>query len=246
MRTEEPQDKAKEVDFFDRFAAADGYDVFMPQAKVRIIDAFARLSGLAAGARVLDVGCGSGAFTDLLQQRGHQTSGLDISPKLIALAKRKFPEIMFYEGDAENMPFNNEEFDGVLLSGLIHHFQDPRRLAAEVHRVLKLGGRFVAFDPNRLNPFMWLYRDPASPFYSQIGITENERPILPWKAAGVFRNCGFDVQTDFLAGLPYRYVASQRTRALLPIYNFIDSNIFNFALMKPLRPFVLTSGEKLL
>jgi ubiquinone/menaquinone biosynthesis C-methylase UbiE len=95
MHTEKPQDKAKEVDFFDRFAAADDYDVFMPQAKVRIIDAFARLSGLAAGARMLDVGCGSGAFTELLQQRGHQTSGLDISPKLIALAKRKFPEIPF-------------------------------------------------------------------------------------------------------------------------------------------------------
>jgi hypothetical protein len=55
MRTEKPQDKAKEVDFFDRFAAADGYDVFMPQAKSAHHRAFARLSGLAAGAR-LDVG----------------------------------------------------------------------------------------------------------------------------------------------------------------------------------------------
>jgi SAM-dependent methyltransferase len=132
-----------------------------------------------------------------------------------------------------------------LLSGLVHHFPDPRRLAAEVHRVLKPGGRFVAFDPNRINPFMWLYRDQASPFYSQVGVTENERPILSWRVAAVFREAGFQVQSDYLAGLAYRYVASKHARGLLPIYNFIDNVVFNLAIVKPFRPFVLTAGEKL-
>ncbi|MGB6349968.1 MAG: methyltransferase domain-containing protein, partial [Pseudolabrys sp.] len=134
--------------------------------------------------------------------------------------------------------------DGVLLSGLVHHFPDPRRLAGEVNRVLKSGGRFVAFDPNRMNPFMWLYRDRASPFYSSIGVTENERPVLAWRIAEVFRNAGFRVKTDYLAGLAYRYVASRRARVLLPVYNFIDTVVFNLAIMQPVRPFVLTSGEK--
>ena len=133
----------------------------------------------------------------------------------------------------------------VLLSGLVHHFPDPRRLIAEVRRVLKPGGRFVGFDPNRMNPFMWLYRDRASPFYSAVGVTETERPILAWRVAQMFRDQNFRVRTDYLAGLAYRYAASQRTRALLQIYNFIDSTVFNTAIMKPFRPFVLISGEKL-
>ena len=241
-----PQDKAKEVAFFDRFADSDDYDVFLPQAKARIVDAFMRLSALAPGARVLDVGCGSGTFTYVLRQRGYSVCGIDISPKLVALARRKFPRIGFFDGDAESTPFENAEFDGVLLSGLAHHFPDPRQLAAEVHRILKPGGRFVAFDPNRMNPFMWLYRDPSSPFYSSIGVTENERPILAWRLLDVFERQGFRVQTDYLAGLAYRYVASRRTRALLPIYNFIDNTVFRLAVMRQLRPFVLTSGEKLL
>jgi len=54
------------------------------------------------------------------------------------------------------------------------------------------------------------------------------------------------VQTDYLAGLAYRYVASQRTRLFLPIYNFIDNFVFNLTIMTPFRPFVLTSGEKVL
>jgi len=128
---------------------------------------------------------------------------------------------------------------------LVHHFPDPRRVAAEVRRVLKPGGRFVAFDPNRMNPFMWLYRDRASPFYSPVGVTENERPILASEVAQIFRNEGFRVQTDYLAGLAYRYVASQATRTLLPIYNFIDGTLFELSIMRPFRPFVLTSGEKL-
>jgi ubiquinone/menaquinone biosynthesis C-methylase UbiE len=245
MTTSVPQDKAKEVAFFDHHAARDDYDVFTEKAKTRIIDAVVRLGELESGARIADLGCGSGAFTVLLRERGFVPVGLDISPKLIALAREKFKGIEFLEGDAENLPFADASLDAVLLSGLIHHFPDPRRLAAETHRVLKKGGRFVAFDPNRMNPFMWLYRDPASPFYSRLGVTENERPILAWRLAAVFRKEGFRVQTDYLAGLAYRYVASRRTRALLPLYNAIDDSLFNLAFMKPLRPFALTAGEKL-
>jgi hypothetical protein len=57
----------------------------------------------------------------------------------------------------------------VLLSGMVDHFPDPSRCAAEVGRVVRRRGRFMAFDPNRMNPVMWLYRDDASPFYSPVG-----------------------------------------------------------------------------
>jgi ubiquinone/menaquinone biosynthesis C-methylase UbiE len=238
------QDKAKEIAFFDAHATRDEYDVFTPAAKGRLMAAFVRLSGLPRGARVADLGCGSGAFTELLRQAGFSVVGLDISPKLVAVGRNKYPGLELIEGDAENLPFESESVDGVLLSGLVHHFPNPRRVAAEVYRVLRPAGRFVAFDPNRMNPFMWLYRDHASPFYSSIGVTENERPILVWRVAAIFRDAGFRVQTDYLAGLAYRHVASKRTQGLLPIYNFIDNVVFNLTIMKPFRPFVLTAGEK--
>src|SRR4249919_1828933 len=235
MASDHAQDKNKEIAFFDAHAGHDAYDVFTPQANERIIAAFVRLSGLPRGARVADLGCGSGVFTELLRRQGFRSVGLDISPKLIELGRRKYPGLELIEGDAENLPFESASLDGVLLSGLVHHFPDPRRLAAEVRRVLKTGGRFVAFDPNRMNPFMWLYRDRASPFYSPVGVTENERPILASRVAAVFRNEGFRVQTDYLAGLAYRYVASPATRTLLPIYNFIDATLFGLAIMRPFR-----------
>src|SRR5215470_3846713 len=238
------QDKEKEIAFFDRHAAADDYDVFTPQSSARLVDAFVKLTGLPPGARVIDLGCGSGTFTALLARAGFDCVGLDISAKLVAVGRRKHPQIEFVAGDIERLPFPAASFDGALLSGVVHHFPDPSPCAAETFRLLRPRGRFLAFDPNRMNPFMWLYRDRSSPFYSSVGVTENERPILAWRVADIFRGEGFRVQTDYLAGLSYRYVASRRTRMLLPVYNFIDNVVFNLAVMRPLRPFVLTSGKK--
>jgi ubiquinone/menaquinone biosynthesis C-methylase UbiE len=238
------QDKQKEIAFFDAHAAADAYDVFTPEASARLLDAFVALSGLTPGARVADLGCGSGAFTHLLARRGYACVGLDISPKLVELGRRKYPDVEFIEGDVEHLPFPDASLDGILLSAIVHHLPDPSRCAAEVFRVLRPGGRFVAFDPNRMNPFMWLYRDRASPFYSSVGVTENERPVLAQAVAAVFQRAGLTVSSHYLSGLAYRYVASTRVRLVLPIYNWIDATVFGLGIMERLRPFVLTAGEK--
>jgi ubiquinone/menaquinone biosynthesis C-methylase UbiE len=221
------QDKQREIAFFDAHADAHEYDVFTPQASSRLVDAFVELSGLGAGARVVDLGCGSGAFTQLVE-----------------IGRRKHPGVEFLQGDIERLPFANASFDGVLLSGVVHHFPDPSRCAGEVFRILRPRGRFVAFDPNRMNPFMWLYRDPASPFYSSLGVTPNERPVLAAEVAAVFQRAGFAVRTHYIAGLAYRYVASWRTRLLLPIYNLVDAKVFGLSIMERCRPFVLTAGSK--
>lgn len=238
------QDKQQEIAFFDGHAAADDYNVFTPEASARLIDAFVELSGLAPGARVVDLGCGSGTFTSLLARRGYDCVGLDISTKLLVVGRRKYPGIEFVEGDIERLPFHDASFDGVLLSGVVHHFPDPSRCAAEVCRVLRPQGRFVAFDPNRRNPFMWLYRDRTSPFYSPLGVTPNERPVLAGEVAATFEHAGFAVSSHYLAGLAYRYVASPRARLVLPIYNFIDAAVFGLPFMERMRPFVLTAGMK--
>jgi ubiquinone/menaquinone biosynthesis C-methylase UbiE len=238
------QDKQKEIAFFDGHAAADAYDVFTPESNVRLITTCMRLAGVQRDARIADLGCGSGVFTDLLHSLGYNSVGLDISPKLIALGRAKYPDVEFLEGDVEELPFPDASLDGVLLSGLVHHLPDPSRCAAEVFRALKSGGSFVAFDPNRMNPFMYLYRDRSSPFYSSVGVTENERPVLAHQIAAVFRQAGFKVGTDYISDLNYRYLASSRLRWMLPAYNALDRMLFAPDFMKPLRSFVLTYGEK--
>jgi len=180
----------------------------------------------------------------LLERAGYACVGLDISGQLLRLARRRYPGIEFVQGDIEHLPFADGSFDAALLSGVVHHLPDPSRCAAETFRILRPYGRFVAFDPNRMNPFMWLYRDPSSPFYSSVGVTANERPVLAREVTAVFERAGFKVSSQFLAGLAYRYVASSRARHLLPIYNMIDAGVFSLQVMARFRPFVLTAGTK--
>jgi len=238
------QNKQTEIAFFDSHGAVNAYDVFTPDTNERLIDMIVRLSGLPSGARVVDLGCGSGVFTNLLQRRGYRCSGVDLSPKMIAIAQTKFSGIDFIEGDIERLPFADASFDGVMLSGVLHHLPDRSRCAAEVFRILRPGGKFVAFDPNRMNPFMYLYRDRSSPFYSSVGVTENERPVLAQQVAATFRDAGFRVGTEYLSDMKYRYIASGALRWLLPLYNTIDSHLFSPAFMQRFRAFVLSFGEK--
>ena len=146
MTADHAQDKDKEIAFFDAHAEHDAYDVFTPQANERIIAAFMRLSGLPHGARVADLGCGSGVFTELLRRQGFQSVGLDISPKLIELGRRKFPGLELIEGDAENLPFARNSFDLVTCRIAPHHFPDGFRFVQECARVLSPGGLLLVED----------------------------------------------------------------------------------------------------
>ncbi len=244
MTTAQSQNKSSEIAFFDSHGASNAYDVFTPDTNERLIDIFVRLSGLPRGARIADLGCGSGVFSNVLRQRGYDCTGVDLSPNLIRMARQKFPDIDFIEGDIERLPFPDASFDGALLAGVVHHFTERSDCVAEIKRILRPGGKFVAFDPNRLNPAMYLYRDRSSPLYSPVGVTENERPVLAGEIAAIFRAAGFRVGSEFHSGMKYRYIASGALRWLLPAYNFIDGRLFAPDFMKRFRAFVFTFGEK--
>ena len=238
------QNKKAETELFDSIASKGGYDVFTASSNERLVSNCLELMGVTAGDHVADLGCGSGTFTAMLHNRGLNAVGVDISAGLVSLGRRLHPGVNLVQGDVEFLPFESSTLDGVLLSGIIHHFPDPTRCANEVFRVLKPGGHFVAFDPNRMNPFMYLYRDRSSPFYSSVGVTPNERPVLAHQAAATFRRAGFNVGTEYISNLQYQYLASARLRWLLSAYNAIESVLFLPYFMRPLRSFVLTHGQK--
>jgi len=94
------------------------------------------------GMRVLDIGCGPGYVSAAAAQRKAIPIGLDFSNEMVAIARGKFPEIEFREGDAQNLPFADSIFDRVLANFALLHLANPERACAEACRVLKPGGRF--------------------------------------------------------------------------------------------------------
>ncbi len=100
------------------------------------------LLGNVKGKRLLDFGCGTGIYARLLTKRGARVSGFDISPEMLAIAKRDNPSLKLKLGSGYKIPFK-EKFDVVQASLVLHHIKDWDRVFGEVSGVLKKGGIFV-------------------------------------------------------------------------------------------------------
>jgi ubiquinone/menaquinone biosynthesis C-methylase UbiE len=94
---------------------------------------------------VLDIGCGTGNYTDLLQKvtrtRGWQIYGIDPSEGMIKKARRKNRDIIFQQGRAEDLLWSRDFFDFIYMTDVIHHIPDIHRIFREINRVLKNGGK---------------------------------------------------------------------------------------------------------
>ena len=99
--------------------------------------------------KILDLGCGNGSFTHYLFQQGFETTGLDPSESGIALAKQKFPDIEFIQGDIYDLPFDRLEnqFDYIVSIDVIEHLYLPRIMPQVAKRCLKAEGKLIITTP---------------------------------------------------------------------------------------------------
>jgi SAM-dependent methyltransferase len=137
----------------DKFKAAqrDGWKHFIPLETHTTAPAarLVRFAGVHSGQRVLDVGCGTGVVAITAAKTGARASGLDLTPELLERARENArlteANIDFREGDAEQLPYADREFD-VVLSQFGHMFAPrPDVCVSEMLRVLKPGGT-IAFS----------------------------------------------------------------------------------------------------
>ena len=138
------------------------------------------LLGSVTGKRIVDFGCGSGANTVLLANRGADVWGVDISEDLIRLAQRRMAVsgrpsgAQFIVGSAHDLPFPDGSIDVVFGIAILHHL-DLQLVAREVRRVLKPGGRAIFQEPVRNSRIVRFVRSLIP--YRAPDISPFERPL---------------------------------------------------------------------
>jgi SAM-dependent methyltransferase len=126
--------------------AADAYDRFMGRYSSILSPQMADLAGVAAGQRVLDVGCGPGALTAVLVKRvgAAAVAAVDPSEPFVAAARERFPGSDVRLGSAEGLPFDDATFDASLAQLVVHFMADPVQGLGEMRRVTRPGGVVAA------------------------------------------------------------------------------------------------------
>ena len=127
------------IGFFDRLAPQWDADMVRSDENIGIILDHA---GVQAGARVLDVACGTGVLIpDYLARNVESVVGIDIAPEMIKIAREKFPQqnVRLICGDIETQDVG-EGFSAIVVYNAFPHFPDPERLVHRLSTLLAIGG----------------------------------------------------------------------------------------------------------
>lgn len=102
---------------------------------------------------ILEAGVGQGVVLKKIAERGgsriKSLIGLDLSTRLLEMAKMIIPQAKLVKGDVEAMPFADKSFDLVMMVGVFQYVLDADKTLKEVKRVLRLNGEFIVTVPNR-------------------------------------------------------------------------------------------------
>lgn len=128
------------IEFFDSLAGSWDNEPVNDAVISKIVD----ITNLQNGARVLDVACGTGVMVPFYLERGASVVGVDISPKMIEIARKKFSQtqVAFVLGDVEKADLPND-FDYVMVHNALPHFDSADELIRALFAHTAEGGRIT-------------------------------------------------------------------------------------------------------
>lgn len=107
------------------------------------------LAGVGRDSELLDIGTGPGTLIGPAAARGARVSAIDVTPEMVALARKEHPGADIRVGDGESLPYEASSFHAVTMGFCLHHVADAGSVLREVRRVLRPGGRvsFAVWAP---------------------------------------------------------------------------------------------------
>jgi len=144
-------------------------------------------AGLAPGRTALELGCGTGNFTQAFAASGAAITANDISPDLLEVARRDNPGVEFICARFEDLPAD-KQYDSIIGSSVLHHLEVEQALAKS-YALLRPGGMFAFAEPNMLNPQIFAERTFMRKLLPQV--SPDETAFVRWQLARQLRKHGY-------------------------------------------------------
>jgi ubiquinone/menaquinone biosynthesis C-methylase UbiE len=162
------------------------------------------------GGRALDLGCGTGVVALALARRGFDVVGVDHSPEMLELARRKLARAglsaELETGDVRSLRFGDGEFDCVTIQGLLHHLEELDPCLREATRVLRPGGFLYVSEPmreatpvKRLLLAVWSLRRQQP---REHDVESVEEPLRAEELRRALDGLGVDYRVEFVTHVP--------------------------------------------
>ena len=135
------------------------------------------------GARsVLEAGCGTGHWLDLLQPVVPNVYGLDLSPGMLAQARMRGKDLRLALGRATELPFRDQAFDLIFCVNAIHHFGDERKFIFEARQLLTPKGALavIGLDPHGRKDSWYVYQYFEETYQTDIGRFPTRSNLESW------------------------------------------------------------------
>ncbi|MFC2163201.1 class I SAM-dependent methyltransferase [Candidatus Altiarchaeota archaeon] len=235
-----------EKEFYDRMAVEHGeswwgHTTFAGRFRLKekakkvhaIIDGYDR-------PRVLELGCGTGPYTEFLYRKGMDLTCVDVSPDSIKVFAERFKDKGIHSEvqDITRLSYPDGSFDLVIGNSILHHV-DAQQALMEAFRVLRRGGQILFFEPNTLNPYIFLTRH-----FSFFGDLDQKSPgevsFLKGEAERMMIGAGF---TD-VSVVNYDFVTPFNPRALIGFAKAVSNIMERLPLVKEFSGSLSMSGIK--
>ncbi len=195
---------------------------------------------LGSDSIALELGCGTGVFTRTFAETGSRIVAIDVSPALLGVAQAKNlgEGVSFRIEDAEGLSFEDESFDAVIGSSVLHHLNFERAIG-EIYRVLKPGGRIAFAEPNLMNPQIALSFKVRA-LRSRMGVSPEEEAFCRWRPMGQLEYVGFtDVRIE-----PFDFLHPCVPGPLVPLVRWLGAALEQVPLVREIAGSLFISATR--
>lgn len=163
---------------------------FEDQAHQRMLQDF--LEGVPNGGRILEIGCGTGRFTETITEHGYDVVATDFSLQMLKESRWRAENGSYVSGDAAHLPYVEDSFDACVIINVVCHLPDPAVVLNEINRVVRSNGRLFCNFTNLCGVYF-----PVGMFVNMTDTSVQEDVYSHWfswfEIHRLLRNSGFEV-----------------------------------------------------